>query len=181
MFKEKKMKEKVVAGDLRAEGAEMDGSSTGMDDSGAEKAELTEKVKVLEAKNAEMLTDLQRTRADFENYRKQMDAQKAQTADYARFETVRKILPLVDDFDRAVKAYPEQLGAVAKNFEKILGELKLERIEAAAGTEFNPEIHNAVMMEEGEGSSEVVAECLQTGYKYEGAVIRPAMVKVTTK
>ena len=131
--------------------------------------------------NATLLEDLQRTRADFENYRKQMDAQKAQVADFARFETVKKVLPLVDDFDRAIKAYPEQLGAVKKNLDKVLGELKLERIDAEVGTEFNPELHNAVMMEAGEGTSEVVAESLQTGYKYNGEVIRPAMVKVTTK
>lgn len=132
----------------------------------------------LEQKNGELLADLQRTRADFENYRKQMDTQKAQAASFAKFETVKKILPLVDDFDRAIRAYPDQLGAVAKNLEKVLGELKLERITSAPGTEFNPELHNAVMMEEGEGATEVVIETLQTGYKYEGEVIRPAMVKV---
>ena len=135
----------------------------------------------LNAKNAELLTDLQRTRADFENYRKQIDLQKAQMADFARCETVKKILPLVDDFDRAIKAYPEQLGALAKNFAKIMDELKLERINSEPGTEFNPELHNAVMMEEGKGTTEVIAESLQTGYKYEGTVIKPAMVKVTTK
>ena len=132
-------------------------------------------------KTAELLNDLQRTRADFENYRKQMDLQKAQTADYARQETVRKLLPLIDDIDRAIATYPEQLSALAKNLDKTLGELKLEKIVSAPGTEFNPELHNAVMMEPGEGTTEVIAETLQTGYKYEGAVIKPAMVKVTTK
>ncbi len=135
----------------------------------------------LEAKNAELLNDLQRTRADFENYRKQMDLQKAQTAEFARYETVKKILPLLDDFDRAITTYPEQLSALAKNLAKTLGELKIEKIDTKPGTEFDPELHNAVMMEDGEGTTEVVAETLQTGYKYDGAVIKPAMIKVTTK
>ena len=134
-----------------------------------------------EDKTAELLNDLQRTRADFENYRKQMDLQKAQTADFARQETVRKLLPLIDDIDRAIATYPDQLSALAKNLDKTLNDLKLEKIASAPGTEFNPEIHNAVMMEPGEGTTEVVAETLQTGYKYEGQVIKPAMVKVTTK
>lgn len=192
MFKEKKMKEKGQgeAGAVSADG--MNGAVGATDKAGAVDASnpvdkagaggaKESSVKELTAKNAEMLNDLQRTRADFENYRKQIEAQKAQVADFARTETVRKILPLIDDFDRAIKAYPEQLGALSKNFEKTLGELKLERIAAEAGTEFDPELHNAVMMEEGEGATEVVAECLQTGYKYDGAVIKPAMVKVTTK
>lgn len=136
---------------------------------------------VLTTKNAELINDLQRTRADFENYRKQMDLQKAQIADFASFETIKKILPLIDDFDRAIRTYPEQLGALAKNFEKTLAVLKLERINSEPGTEFDPELHNAVMMEEGEGTTEVIAESLQTGYKYDGNVIKPAMVKVTTR
>ena len=151
------------------------------EDNTPEEPKVAPEVAELTAKNTELLNDLQRTRADFENYRKQMDLQKAQMADYARFETVKKILPLVDDFDRAIKVYPEQLGALAKNFDKIMGELKLERINSEPGTEFDPEPHNAVLLEEGEGSTEVIAESLQTGYKYEGTVIKPAMVKVTTK
>lgn len=135
----------------------------------------------LKSKNTELLNDLQRTRADFENYRKQIELQKSQVADFARQETVKKLLPLIDDIDRAVAAYPAELGALSKNLEKTLGELHLEKIDSKPGTEFNPELHNAVMMENGEGTTEVVAETLQTGYKYEGAVIKPAMVKVTTK
>ncbi len=148
---------------------------------GAKQDKNASVVAELKAKNTELLNDLQRTRADFENYRKQIESQKAQIAEYARYETVKKILPLLDDFDRAINAYPEQLGALAKNLAKTLAELRIEKIETEPGTEFDPELHNAVMMEEGEGETEVVAETLQTGYKYTGTVIKPAMVKVTTK
>lgn len=129
------------------------------------------------AKIAELTNDLQRTRADFENYRKQMDLQKAQAADFARFETVKKVLPLLDDLDRAIAATPE-LSPLQKNLEKTVSELGLTKIESSAGTEFNPDLHDAVMMEGGEGEHEVIAETLRAGYLYNGAVLRAAMVKV---
>jgi len=131
----------------------------------------------LDVKIAELTNDLQRTRADFENYRKQMDLQKAQAADFARYETVKKVLPLLDDIDRAIAATPE-LKPLEKNLEKTLTELKLAKINSEPGTDFNPDLHDAVMMEESEGEKEVIAETMRAGYTYNGSVIRPAMVKV---
>ena len=132
------------------------------------------------SKITELTNDLQRTRADFENYRKQMDIQKAQTANFAKLETVKKILPLLDDISRAIAATPE-LKPLEKTLEKQLTELKLEKIKADPGTPFNPDLHDAVTMEEGEGDQEVIEEVLRDGYLYEGETLRPAMVKVTTK
>lgn len=126
---------------------------------------------------AELTNDLQRTRADFENYRKQMDTQKSQAADFARLETVKKVLPLLDDFDRAIAANPE-LTPLAKNLEKTVSELGLAKIDSEPGTDFNPDLHDAVMMEESAGEKEVVAETLRSGYLYNGTPLRPAMVKV---
>ena len=128
-------------------------------------------------KIAELTNDLQRTRADFENYRKQMDAQKAQAVSFAKYETVKKVLPLLDDIDRAIAATPD-LAPLAKNLEKTLSELKLQKINSEEGTEFNPDFHDAIMMEESIGDKEVIAETLRAGYLYDGSVIRPAMVKV---
>ena len=62
-----------------------------------------------------------------------------------------------------------------------LQDLKLAKINAEKDTPFNPDFHDAVMMEDGGGSTEVISETLRDGYLYEGEVIRPAMVKVTTK
>ncbi|MBR2830769.1 nucleotide exchange factor GrpE, partial [Candidatus Saccharibacteria bacterium] len=62
-------------------------------------------------------------------------------------------------------------------FLKTLKELKLSKIESGEGTEFNPDVHEAVMAE-GDGEKEVVAETLRPGYLYDGEVLRPAMVKV---
>ena len=91
--------------------------------------------------------------------------------------TVMKLLPLIDDIDRAIAAN-ENLQPLAKSLEKTLKELSLERVETAAGTPFNPDLHEAVMVE-GEGEKEVIAETLRAGYRYDGELIRPAMVKVT--
>ena len=128
----------------------------------------------------ELTNDLQRTRADFENYRKQMDAQKAQAATYAKLETVKKFLPVLDDISRAIAATPD-LKPLEKTLEKTLKDLNLTKIEAAPGTPFNPDLHDAVMMNDAGGSQEVVEEVLRDGYLYEGETLRPAMVKVTTK
>ena len=130
-------------------------------------------------KIAELTNDLQRTRADFENYRKQMDAQKASAINLARLDTVSKVLPLLDDISRAISATPE-LKPLEKTLEKTVAELGLAKIPSAPGTEFNPEFHEAILMTEGEGNKEVVSEVLRDGYLYEGAVLRPAMVKVKT-
>ena len=129
------------------------------------------------AKITELTNDLQRTRADFENYRRQVEQQKLQYGNVVKNTTVMKLLPLIDDIDRAIAANPS-LEPLAKSLEKTLKELGLERVETAAGTPFNPDLHEAVMVE-GEGEKEVIAETLRAGYRYDGELIRPAMVKVT--
>ena len=129
------------------------------------------------AKIAELTNDLQRTRADFENYRRQVEQQKLQYGNVVKNTTIMKFLPLLDDLDRAIAAN-EALQPLAKNLDKTLKELKLERVESAAGTPFNPDLHEAVMVD-GDGEKELIAETLRAGYRYEGELIRPAMVKVT--
>ena len=130
----------------------------------------------LRAQVAELTADLQRTRADFENFRKQVDIQKANERKSAKFGTVYKVLPLLDDLDRAINTYNE-LAPIQKSLEKTLGELGLSKIETTKGTEFNHDLCEAVMVE-GEGEREVISETLRPGYYYEGEVLRPAMVKV---
>lgn len=129
------------------------------------------------AKIEELTQDLQRTRADFENFRKQVELQKENEKKMAKLATVYKILPLIDDFERAVVSY-EELKPLGKTLDKTLKELGLERIVSEEGTEFNPDLHDAMMVLEGEGEKEVIAETLRSGYYYEGEVLRPAMVKV---
>lgn len=140
------------------------------------KVELEVDASEFEKQIAELTRDLQRTRADFENFRKQVEVQKANERQMAQLATVYKVLPLLDDVDRAIASYAE-LAPLGKSLEKTLKELGLKRINSEEGVEFNPDLFEAVMVE-GEGEKEVIAETLRPGYYYEGQVLRPAMVKV---
>ena len=131
-----------------------------------------------ESKIAELTADLQRTRADFENFRRQTELQKEQYGNVVKFATINKILPLLDDMERAIAANPDTLKPLEKNLEKTIINLGLTKIESEPGAVFNPDLHDAVMVE-GDGEEEVIAESLRTGYYYEGQVLRPTMVKVS--
>lgn len=130
-----------------------------------------------DSKVGELIADLKRTRADFENFRKQSDLQKENAISSARFATTHKILPLLDDIDRAISTYGE-LSPLKKSLEKTLDDLGLKEIPSSPETEFNPDLMDAVLFEKSDGETEVVAEVLRAGYYYEGSVLRPAMVKV---
>lgn len=95
----------------------------------------------------------------------------------AKQSTIVKILPLIDDFERALSTYPEQLSPLQKSFDKTLQALGLTKINSKPGVTFNPDFHEAVSVD-GDGDTEVIAETLRPGYLYDGAVIRAAMVKV---
>lgn len=137
----------------------------------------------------ELTLDLQRTRADFENYRKRVEGEKAAARESGQASAILKLLPVVDNIERAIAYAPEELkdnawvqsvGGLVKNLEKSLESLNLKRIDAKPGVEFNPELHEAIQFDEdAEGEQEVVAEELQSGYTLNGHPIRHAMVKVT--
>ena len=128
----------------------------------------------LEAKITELTNDLQRTRADFENYRKQVEIQKENEKKAVKLATIYKMLGLLDDLDRAFDSYAE-LAPLSKSLEKTLKDLGLSKI--ATDAEFNPDLHEAITAE-GDGETETIGEVLRPGYYYEGEVLRPAMVKV---
>lgn len=131
-----------------------------------------------DAKIAELINDLQRTRADFENFRRQNDIQREQDRNYAKLDTVKKILPLIDDFERAIQAQPKALSPLSKNFEKTLKSIGLQKIDSEIGTEFNPDLHEAISVD-GDGDKETIAETLRAGYYYGDEVLRTAMVRVS--
>jgi molecular chaperone GrpE len=140
---------------------------------------------------AELTLDVQRTRADFENYRKRVDAEKIAAREAGQSSAILKLLPVIDNIERAIAYMPEDLkdnewaksvSGLVKNLEKSLDSLNLQRINSEPGTPFDPELHEAIQFdEEAEGEEEVVAETLQAGYRLNGHVIRHAMVKVTQK
>lgn len=143
----------------------------------------------LEQQNTELLTDLQRVRADFENYRKMVEHEKQAAMDAGRTKAVLNLLPAIDTIERAIIHIPQDIAehqwvkgvaGLIKQLDKSFAQLKLQRIAAEKGTVFDPELHQAIQFEEdAEGEKEVVAEELQPGYLLDGRVIRPAMVKIT--
>ena len=145
----------------------------------------------LEQQVGELTADLQRLRADFENYRKRVDGEKLSARQDGEVRAIMKLLPVIDTIERAVAHIPADIAdhqwvkgvaGLVKQLEKMLGELNLVKIDAAKGTEFNPDIHQAIQFnEESEGEKEVIAEELQPGYTLNGTPIRHAMVKVTRK
>ena len=99
---------------------------------------------------------------------------------------VQQLLPAIDNLERALKHAPKDLAdhdyvkgvqGVAKQFDKALSELGIEKIETV-GEEFDPRYHEAISLEDGGGKVEVVCEELQPGYKLGDEVIRHAMVRV---
>ncbi len=139
----------------------------------------------------ELTLDLQRTRADFENYRKRVDSEKIAAREDGKASAILKLLPVVDNIERAIMYTPEDLkdnkwvqgvAGLIKSLEKSLEGLNLKRIDSTPGVKFDPELHEAIQFDEdAKGQKEVVAEELQAGYTLKGHVIRHAMVKVTRK
>ena len=139
-------------------------------------------------KKIEELTDkYKRLFAEFDNYRKRTDAEKSGMYTDGQRNILEKILPIIDNFERAAGNVPEDMkdSAYAKGIEKVcrssmdtLKALGVEPIEAV-GKNFDANLHNAVMHVEDEsrGENEIVEE-LQRGYQYKGKVIRYSMVKV---
>lgn len=143
----------------------------------------------LEQQVGELTLDLQRVRADFENYRKRVDADRAATYQHGQSAAVVKLLPMIDNIERAIAHVPTDLvdnkwaqgvASLVKNLEKSLEGLKVTRIVATPGTTFDPTLHEAIQVDEdAEGDKEVIAEELQAGYAHAGVPIRHSMVKVT--
>ena len=151
----------------------------------------SKKQEELEQQIVELTQDLQRTRADFENYRKRVELEKTAAREAGQASAILKLLPVIDNIERAVTYMPEELkdnkwangiASLTKNLERSLENLNLKRIDATTGVDFNPDLHEAIQLDEdAEGEKEVVAEELQAGYTLNGRPVRHAMVKVTKK
>lgn len=142
-------------------------------------------------KKDEQIEELQdrvkRQMAEFDNFRKRTEKEKAQMFEVGAKSIIEKILPVVDNFERGLAAIPEeeQGSAFADGMNMIYKQLMTELEQAgvapieAVGAEFNPELHNAVMQVENEElESGTVAQELQKGYTYRESVVRHSMVAV---
>ncbi len=141
----------------------------------------------LEALKAELATkndQLMRTAAEFDNFKKRTEREKASVAEFAKAGLIKQLLPILDNIDRAAAAdhdstdYIKGIEMIVKQFEAIASNLNIEEI-AKEGDQFDPNFHEAVMHIEDDTLGEnVIAQVLQKGYKIGDTVIRAAMVKV---
>lgn len=137
---------------------------------------------------AQLTEALQRERADAVNLRRRHEQDLQQLRSRTKASVIKDLLPIIDNFERALKHVPEDLAdndyvkgvqGVVKQFEKTLADMGVEKIKTV-GEPFDPELHEAVSAEEGDGDVEVVSEELQSGYIIGDEVIRHAMVRVTS-
>ena len=130
-----------------------------------------------------------RLAAEYDNYRKRNASLRTEVADDTVRETIKEILPSLDNLERALDAAKKAgeessllkgVEMTLRGFEEALNKMGLERVEAAPGTVFDPEKHNAVMMTEAdeEHPEGTIVECFQTGFAVKGKVVRYAMVRV---
>ena len=147
----------------------------------AKKNAEVEKLKAeLEQKNDLLL----RTAAEFDNFKKRTEREKAATAEYAKASVLKNLLSILDNADRAAgfepgtEQYNKGIELIVKELMGLSGKLGLVEI-GAVGEEFDPNLHEAVMHVEDESLGEnVIAQVLQKGYKIGDTVVRPAMVQV---
>ena len=164
--------------ELEAQAAEL---STHMQALGAERDQL-------KAQAAENLDGWQRARAEFANYKRRVEAERSELAASAGADALKRVLPAVDDFERAVQTLPEDLKdkpwingvlMVQRKLNAALEQSGITPIVVNPGETFDPNVHEAVTHEDSDqfGSEQIIGE-VQRGYKLGDRVLRPAMVRV---
>ena len=192
-MKEKKKKteeERIQQKDVPAEAVETDAGVDAADEKQEDRTqELEAQVKELEAQLAELKDQFLRAHADLDNTRKRLAKDKEEAIKFANSKLIEELLGPMDNLQRAVdscastndvKAIAEGVGMVAQQLSDVLSHNGLEPIVSAPGTEFNPEEHEACMMEMSpDVTAETVAQEFIKGYRLHGRVLRPAKVKVS--
>ena len=134
----------------------------------------------------ELTADLQRVQADFINFRRRAEEDRVRSIAAGKEQAVLALLPVLDNIERAIAHEPEDIkdhkwvqgvSAIAGQLESQLESIGLRKI-GVIGEPFNPNLHEAISMDESEGETEVVAAVLQNGFLFGDTVIRPAMVQV---
>lgn len=158
-------------------------------DQPAEDIVLAEDMHKLLQQVAELTEALQRERADATNIRRRHEEQIANLKSIIKSQVIEELLPVIDNFERALKHVPKDLEyndyikgvqGVVKQFETTLAGMGVARIKTI-GEHFNPHLHEAVGVDEGDGDNEIVSEELQAGYQLGDQIIRHAMVRVVRK
>jgi molecular chaperone GrpE len=181
------MEDDPVAGAAEAVGAEVGEIGADGESEAAAPPTLEEQLAALQAEMEEYKDRWLRSQAEFSNARKRMEKQRVETYANATADVMRKLLPVMDDFARAMEVMPAELaenswsegiGLVNKKLENLLEGFNVKPI-AAVGEPFDPNLHEAIMQEESDEveSGHVLRE-LQKGYLLGERVIRPSLVVV---
>jgi molecular chaperone GrpE len=156
-------------------------------DSAALLASLTAERDELARERADLYDQLLRRTAEFDNFRRRTQRERAEFAEYAGMETVREILPVLDDFERALAAPssdPEYVKGMQMIYNRLVDTLKKIGVEPvpAEGQMFDPHVHHAVeMVQRDDVEDHTILQELRRGYNFKGRLLRPAMVKVAVK
>lgn len=141
----------------------------------------------LAREKAELHDRLLRRQADFENFRRRVERERVELAEFAGMESVRALLPVVDDFERALKVecadkeYARGMELICQRLFAALKKIGLEPIDAV-GRPFDPNLHHAVEMAQTvDAEDHTVLEEHQRGYNFRGRLLRPSMVKVAVR
>ena len=144
-------------------------------------ARLEEKIRQMEEEAARKTETYMRVLAEYDNFRKRSQKERDSTYQDAQISTIALFLPVLDNLERAASAAEADEGVrmILKQFQDLLKKCGVEEC-GKEGEAFDPNFHNAVMHQEGEGTGEpVIVQVLQKGYTLNGRLIRPAMVKTT--
>lgn len=182
--------EKTAAEEKQEAGREQEKEKTsGKKDKKGKKAETALKLELEKKEQAitELTDRYQRLMAEFENARKRNEKEAVRRYDIGAMEVLEKLLPVVDNFERALDTLPEEeketafaqgIGMIYKQLMEVLEGIGVTAMDPV-GKEFNADYHNAVMHEENEEMGEnLVSEEFQKGYLYKEQVLRHSMVKV---
>lgn len=187
-------KEEKINQEIKSEDDEIITDSAKEEDKGTKKEtkaknekkdKENEKIIKLEDEKKELYESYLRLRADFDNYKKRIEKEKVEIYTRSLEDIFKKMLPILDNFERAVEAKSEDADKIIQGvkmvYEQMTGLLKSEGLEMidAMDKNFDPEYHHAVMTEQNEEKEDnAVLAVLQNGYVLKDRVIRPAMVKV---
>ena len=153
----------------------------------AQIAALTAERDQIAAEKADLKDRLLRTLADFDNFRRRAERDRSEYVQFATVELLRDLIPILDDFRRAVKVetadkeYAKGIELIDQRLFETLKKAGLEPIKAA-GQPFDPNLHQAVdRVQSEELPDQTVLEEYQSGYNFKGKLLRPAMVKVAVR
>jgi molecular chaperone GrpE len=177
--------QEIEAASVGEQGRQEEGTAPESEESQLEavRAELEQ----VQAQAAEYLDGWQRARAEFANYKKRVDAERVESRRISNEALLLKLLPVIDDFERACQTIPEDLAdgswvdGIAMILRKLRSVLEGENVTPieAEGQPFDPKWHEAVMQEETDDHPDgYVTEVMQKGYRLGERVLRPSMVKV---